>query len=103
MRAQGGGQIAAGFNKARASAGLGRDVTPHTCRHTWATWHFAVQKDFVRLMVEGGWSKADMALRYTKLAPLDLANQLADFGWHFSPPKIRRETLAQIRTQKERR
>lgn len=83
MRMRGGGQMAATFNKARDNAGLGRDVTPHVLRHTWATWHYAQNRDLLLLMTEGGWAKAQMALRYTKLAPPDLGARLLSFGWDF--------------------
>lgn len=33
-----GGSIRTAFENAVARAGLGRDVTPHVLRHTWATW-----------------------------------------------------------------
>lgn len=85
LREKGGGQMAAAFNKARDLAGLGDDVTPHVLRHTWATWYYAATRDFGGLMDLGGWQKADMANRYRKLAPDDLAQRLLDHGWDFRP------------------
>lgn len=82
-RQNGGGQMAAAFGRARAAAGLGPDVTPYICRHTWATWYDAQTRDFGRLMDRGGWSKADTALRYRKLYPSDLAERLLAHGWDF--------------------
>lgn len=80
-----GGQFAGIFNKARDIAGLSDDVTPHVCRHTWATWFYAATgHNLVALMTNGGWAKADMAMRYTKLAPADLAEQLTNYGWNFA-------------------
>lgn len=79
-----GGQMQTAFNNARAEAGLGEDVTPHTCRHTWATWYYAQTRDFGGLMDHGGWKKADMANRYRKLAPIDLPARLRTAGWNFS-------------------
>jgi integrase len=80
-----GGQFAGLFNKARDHAGLGPDVTPHVCRHTWATWFYAATgHNLAALMSNGGWAKADMAMRYTKLAPADLAEQLVNHGWQFA-------------------
>jgi integrase len=78
-----GGQIRRGFNNARDRAGLGGDVTPHTLRHTWATWHYAQNRDFGALLDLGGWSKADVANIYRKAAPDDLAGALLDAGWDF--------------------
>lgn len=73
------------FNAARDAAGLGREVTPHVLRHTWATWFYAQTKDFGGLMDLGGWAKADMANRYRKIAPDDLAARLRRIGWEFLP------------------
>lgn len=78
-----GGQMQTSFNAARDAAGLGPDVTPHVLRHTWATWFYAQTRDFGALMDLGGWSSADMANRYRKLAPDDLADRLLDHGWDF--------------------
>lgn len=78
-----GGQASTAFNTARTTAGLGQDVTPHVLRHTWATWFYAATRDFGQLMDLGGWSKADTANRYRKIAPADLAQRLFDHGWQF--------------------
>jgi integrase len=78
-----GGQIRRGFNKARDNAGLGSDVTPHTIRHTWATWHYAQNRDFGALLDLGGWSKADVANIYRKIAPDDLGARLLNHGWDY--------------------
>ncbi|WP_354859325.1 tyrosine-type recombinase/integrase [Acetobacter fabarum] len=45
------------------------DVTPHGLRHTWASWHYSVHKDIVRLQYDGGWSTVAMVSRYAKLMP----------------------------------
>lgn len=83
MRENGGGQISGAFRKACDRAGLGPDVTPHVLRHTWATWYYAQTRDFGGLMDRGGWRKADMANRYRKIAPADLADRLIAHGWDF--------------------
>ncbi|MCA0851216.1 tyrosine-type recombinase/integrase [Salipiger thiooxidans] len=80
-----GGQIAAAFGDAVEQAGLDRkEVTPHVLRHTWATWFYAQTHDFGGLLDFGGWKKADMAQRYRKIAPADLADRLRAHGWNFS-------------------
>lgn len=79
-----GGQIQSSFNRARDAAGLGRDVTPHVLRHTWATYFYSQTQDFGRLMDLGGWQKADMANRYRKIAPAWLRADLLRYGWDFS-------------------
>jgi integrase len=83
LRPNGGGQIAYHFNKIRASAGLGKDVTPYTLRHTFATYYYALTKDLLGLMDRGGWVKADTANRYRKAAPDNLIEELQKYGWDF--------------------
>jgi integrase len=79
--------IKTAFNRARAAAGLQADgpdkVTPHTIRHTWATWHYAQNRDFGALLDLGGWSSADVANIYRKIAPDDLGARLLAHGWDF--------------------
>ena len=87
LRKNGGGQMAAAFEKARIAAGLGPDETPHVLRHTWATWRYAQTGDLLGLMRRGGWAKADTAARYTHLAPLDLAERLDAHGWDLREPR----------------
>lgn len=88
-----GGQMQTAFNALRDAAGLGDDVTPHTLRHTWATWYYAATRDFIRLMALGGWKKPDIAIGYTKLAPADLPARLAKHGWAFGADAV--QTAAQ--------
>lgn len=105
LREKGGGQIQAAFNKARDKAGLESDgprkVTPHVLRHTWATWYYAQTKDFGGLMDLGGWAKSDMANRYRKLAPDDLAGKLLDFGWDFRQKSVNSDTRPFLRVVKQ--
>ncbi|UPY39327.1 tyrosine-type recombinase/integrase [Sediminicoccus sp. KRV36] len=70
----GGGQFKSGWAGACARAGLpgkwtvypsgGRryvpEVTPHDTRHIWASWHYEVHRDLLRLRDEGGWGTARM-------------------------------------------
>jgi integrase len=44
--------------------------TPHVLRHTWATWHYAVNKDLLLLKQDGGWSSVDQVERYAHLMPV---------------------------------
>ena len=76
--------IKTAFMGARDKAGLGSDVPPHTLRHTWATWFYAATKDFGGLLDLGGWRVADMANRYRKIAPANLAEQMNAYGWDFT-------------------
>lgn len=89
-----GGQIKGAFDKARKLAKLSDDVTPHTLRHTFATWHYATNRDLILLMERGGWKKPDMAIGYTKLAPADLPARLLSHGWDFRAQSVQAETPA---------
>lgn len=95
----GGGQMQASFTRARDNAGLGDEVTPHILRHTWATWFYAANRDFGALMDHGGWTKADTANRYRKLAPDDLPTRLLDHGWDFRlpDPESRRSQIRAVK------
>lgn len=64
-----GGQIKAGWRGAIRRAGLGREITPHVLRHTWASWHYALHRDPLRLKAEGGWSSLALVERYAHLLP----------------------------------
>ena len=80
MRDNGGGQIQTAFNNARDQAGLGQDVTPHVIRHTWATWFYAVTRDYGRLLDLGGWRTTSVAERYRKIAPADQGEKVLAAG-----------------------
>lgn len=45
------------------------DLTPHCLRHTWATWHYCIHKDLLRLKEEGGWQTIGIVTRYAKKMP----------------------------------
>ena len=83
LRYKGGGQIRREFKKLREAADLPKECTPHSLRHSFATWTYAATKDMKLLMSRGGWAKHDTALRYTKLAPSDLPMRLKSYGWDF--------------------
>ena len=58
-----GGRIKKAFAGACRRAGI-EDFHPHGCRHTWATWHYAANRDLTALMRLGGWKSIQMVLRY---------------------------------------
>lgn len=98
VRDNSGGQIKRAFDTAREAAGLGRDVTPHIIRHTWATWYYSQTRDFGALLDLGAWSDPKTANIYRKVAPEDLAQRLLDHGWDYrrqahslpaQPPQLR--------------
>jgi integrase len=66
-RVHGGGQVKSAWRSARLRAGLGADVTPHILRHTWATWHYALHRDLMKLRDDGDWSSVTLVERYAKL------------------------------------
>jgi integrase len=68
----GGGQIKTGFKGACRRAGIA-DFSPHDCRHTWATWHYAANRDMIALMKLGGWKSERMVLRYAHVNVSQLA------------------------------
>jgi integrase len=55
--------IAGAFAGACHRAGI-EDCHPHTCRHTFATWHYQTHRDLQRLMQIGGWKSIQMVMRY---------------------------------------
>jgi integrase len=65
-----GGQIKTGWRIALRRAGITTEITPHGLRHTWATWHYAVHRDLVKLRHEGGWSTVMLVERYAHLMPV---------------------------------
>lgn len=78
-----GGQVRTAFATAVTTAGLDAEqITPHVCRHTWATWHYAVNRDPLELKREGGW-KSNEYQRYTKAAPNGLADSVLAHNWDF--------------------
>jgi integrase len=41
-----------------------KDFRVHDCRHTFATWHYAVHHDLIALQRLGGWRTLGMVSRY---------------------------------------
>lgn len=56
-------------------------ISPHDCRHSWASWTYAMTRDTLSLMVSGGWGSLGLVQRYTHLGTDDLAEQVKLFGW----------------------
>ncbi len=69
---KGGGQVKTAWRTMLRNAGQS-DFTPHDCRHTWATWHYAANRDIAALMELGGWSDVDSVMRYTHVNVRHLA------------------------------
>lgn len=71
-KGDGGGQIKTGFSAAIRRAGLStnvkeKKVTPHTLRHTFASWHYQHHRDLRALQDVGGWKSLSMVMRYAHL------------------------------------
>ena len=64
-----GGQLLRTWNRARDRIGLSDELTPHSTRHTWATWYYALYLDPIKLQKEGGWASLDLVARYAHLMP----------------------------------
>ncbi|KQZ50716.1 integrase [Rhizobium sp. Root149] len=79
-KGEGGGQIKTGFKGACRRAGIS-DFTPHDCRHTWATWHYAANRDLIALMKLGGWKSERMVLRYAHINVDNLAASINAIPW----------------------
>jgi integrase len=78
-----GGQIKKGWKGAIRRAGLDPELTPHDLRHTWASWHYALQRDLLALKIEGGWSSVALVERYAHLLPAGQEAAIREFlGWH---------------------
>lgn len=54
---------------------------PHTLRHTWASWQYAIKPDTLRLMQKGGWSDQKMVENYVHLGTPDLGKEVLAHGW----------------------
>lgn len=82
----GGGQIKTAFKGACRRAGI-TDFTPHDCRHTWATWHYQINRDLIALMKLGGWKSEKMVLRYAHVNVENLSSSISSFPWGKSGEK----------------
>lgn len=79
-----GGQIAKPFRRAVTATGMDPSlITPHVCRHSWATWFYAQTMDVLRLKAEGGW-KSDEWQRYTRSRLPSIGEEALKLRWNFS-------------------
>jgi integrase len=77
LEVEAGGQIKTGFRAACRRAGI-VNFRPHDCRHTWATWHYSVNRDPQALMELGGWKSERMVYRYAHINKEKLAPGIAN-------------------------
>ncbi|MGO9768550.1 MAG: tyrosine-type recombinase/integrase [Roseiarcus sp.] len=73
------GRINEQLNAACRLAGI-ENFHPHDCRHTWATWHYAANRDLAALMTLGGWRTVTMVLRYAHVNVSNLAPGVLKLG-----------------------
>jgi len=81
-----GGQVRTAWAATRrraieAGAAIPPELTPHDLRHAWASWHYALYRDPMRLKLEGGWSSLDQIERYVHLLPAGQESAIEAF-WH---------------------
>ena len=78
---QGGGQMKTAWRLTKARAGIDPELTQHDLRHTWASWHYALYRDPLKLKLEGGWASLDQVERYVHLMPAGHEAAIEAF-WH---------------------
>jgi integrase len=74
-----GGQIRKGWASALEAAEIGKPVTPHHARHSFASWHYVVHRDLLRLKRDGDWSSVTLVERYAHLVPDGLVPAIERF------------------------
>ena len=68
------------FAGACRRAGI-KNFTVHDCRHTWATWHYAKNRDLLALQRLGGWKTLTMVTRYAHVNVGELAHTIDNLPW----------------------
>src|SRR5215471_2279890 len=70
-----GARIKTAFRGACRRAGI-TDFHPHDCRHTFATWHYAHNRNLTALMRLGGWRDVKSVIRYMHVNVDELRNTI---------------------------
>jgi integrase len=70
-----GTRIKTAFKGACRRAGI-ENFHPHDCRHTFATWHYAQNRNLGALQRLGGWKSVKMVMRYAHTNVGDLADTM---------------------------
>jgi integrase len=94
-KSDGGGMIKTAFKGACRRAGIA-NFHPHDCRHTWASWHYAANRDLIALMELGGWKSEKMVRRYTHINVSHLTRSIDALPW-FAPVQEREQAKADSR------
>ncbi|GLQ20351.1 hypothetical protein GCM10007854_13060 [Algimonas porphyrae] len=72
-------------------------TTPHTSRHSWASWHYATVGKTMALMEDGGWGSLALVQRYTHLGSEDLKDEVKRFGWRDFGQSLGNEDKRKVR------
>ena len=75
-----GSRIKTAFRAACRRAGI-TDFHPHACRHTWATWHYAKNRDLRGLQKLGGWKSIELVERYAHVNVDELRHTIDALPW----------------------
>jgi integrase len=70
-----GSRISTAFRGACRRADI-ENFSPHDCRHTWATWHYAANRDLGALQRLGGWKSVRMVMRYAHVNVAELSHTI---------------------------
>jgi integrase len=95
-----GDRIKKAFAGACKRAGIKERFTPHDCRHTWATWHYAKNRDLLALQKLGGWKTVAMVARYAHVNVGEFAHTIDALPWQDCPTggKLGDTTSAEAKT-----
>lgn len=64
------------------------DMSPHCLRHTFATWHYCIHRDLLKLKEDGGWQTITMVTRYAKKMPDHYQEQIRKWWSYDDWPEI---------------
>jgi integrase len=73
-------KIKTAWRGALKRSGITTPITPHGLRHTWATWHYAINRDLLALKVDGGWSSVTLVERYAHVMPKGHEGRITAFS-----------------------
>jgi len=100
-KATGGGQIEDVFERTARRAGLENlGLTPHSTRHSWASWHYALHANPLKLAEDGGWASLRMIEIYTHMMPAGHKAEILEL-WGYPVPQWVRDEDARIGTDQE--
>ncbi|MFE8872744.1 tyrosine-type recombinase/integrase [Acetobacter persici] len=66
------------------------EMSPHSLRHTFATWHYCANRDLLKLKEDGGWQTITMVTRYAKKMPDHYQGQIRKWWAYDDWPDIQK-------------